>query len=78
MTNKLSTSISPKMAERSEALRENILNYEFWGEASLRTFSFASLSHFWRNLSGQLIGHMYPQGVKLQVIIKIMSRKNRR
>ena len=31
---------------RSEASRQNIINFGFWREASLSAFSFASLSHF--------------------------------
>ena len=51
------------MDERSEvksAKRSFASNWDkfwFWREASLRAFCFVSLSQFYRNLCGQLIGH---------------------
>ena len=45
-TNNLSTLISLKMAERSEASRQKSKFEEFRHEASRHAFSFASLSHF--------------------------------
>ena len=53
VANKLSTRISlkklseAKLKERREASRQNISKTDFWREASLRAFSFATLSHFW-------------------------------
>ena len=38
-----------KQKGRSEASRQNISNFDFWHEASLRAFCFATLIHFKRN-----------------------------
>ena len=49
VTEKLSIEISlsvAKLKARSEASRQNISNFDFWREASLRAFRFATLSHF--------------------------------
>ena len=52
VTNLLSSSIclkwlsEAKLKARSEASRQNISNFNFCREASLRAFSFASLSHY--------------------------------
>ena len=55
MTNLLSTLISPKVAEFRKAksakrsFASKYLEFHFWHEASLRSFSLPKLSHFWWN-----------------------------
>jgi len=53
------------MTERSEgknASRQKSKIEIFWREGSLHAFSFASLSHFKQDWSGQLIGHFPGKG----------------
>jgi len=51
-----------KLKTRSEASRQKLKIEISWGEASLRAFSFASLSRFKENWIGQLFGHFSLKG----------------
>jgi hypothetical protein len=48
--------------KKSEALRQTFSNFNFWREASLCAFSFASLCHFKQNRRGKLIGSLTRTG----------------
>jgi len=62
-----------KRSEKRKAkLRVKNKNFRyFWNEASLRIFSFASLSQFKRNLSRQLNGHLTR---KLRSALKVREK----